>query len=753
MWRILGVTPKADPNVSSSVIEMLRSTSRGLILITGVVCQVWQILVVASQPKSLSLNYPIVLIIFLTSALALWLLSKQYLLAQAVWQLGLVAAIALAVNVFREPTFAFFYALLPLVAVATVGWPAGLVSEAVIAAVLWWLGRSPAMPAMPLAHSLGIIAGGAFSGLFGWAVTQGLLTVTQWALFYQVQAQAKMEEARDQRLELKQIQGDLVQANLELARLSDRLKAMYQVAEEARQAKAEFVANVSHELRTPLNMIIGFSEVITQSPQVYGERLPPSLLADITAIQRNSQHLARLVDDVLDLSQVDAGRMALSRERTSPQRIVDEAAQVVHSLFESKGLYLEVEVPPDLPRVFCDSTRIRQVVINLLSNAGRFTERGGVRVKAWHEKDSVMISVADTGPGIPPDAQGKLFEPFQQLDTSIRRRHGGSGLGLSISKQIVEMHGGKIWLESEVSVGTAIVFSVPVEMPLPDALARDGATRWFSPYDGYEYRARTVRTKAPPPVVVPQYVLLEEGETLRRLFARYLDGVETAPVHSLGEAIALINRTPAQVLVVNGPPFGDAPVSPEELARLPYGTPAVTCWVPGEDEAARRLGVVRYLVKPVTREVLLSALDALGDNVQNVLVADDEPEVLQLITRMLSSAPGKYSIMCAKNGRRALGLLQQRRPDVLLLDLVMPGMDGYQVLEEKSRDPSIREIPVIVFSAKDAMGELLVSDTLTVTRSGGLSMREFVACIQAVSEILSPLARPADRGQPGNSVA
>lgn len=125
MWRILRVTPKADPNVSSSVIEMLRSTSRGLILITGVVCQVWQILVVASQPKSLSLNYPIVLIIFLTSALALWLLSKQYLLAQAVWQLGLVAAIALAVNVFREPTFAFFYALLPLVAVATVGWPAG----------------------------------------------------------------------------------------------------------------------------------------------------------------------------------------------------------------------------------------------------------------------------------------------------------------------------------------------------------------------------------------------------------------------------------------------------------------------------------------------------------------------------------------------------------------------------------------------------------------------------------------------------
>jgi CheY-like chemotaxis protein len=250
--------------------------------------------------------------------------------------------------------------------------------------------------------------------------------------------------------------------------------------------------------------------------------------------------------------------------------------------------------------------------------------------------------------------------------------------------------------------------------------------------------------------VVPRCVLLEEGETLQRLFARYLDGVEAVAVHSIEEAIAVLNRAPAQVLVVNGLPFERMPIPAESLAKLPYGTPAVTCWVPGEDEAAKRLGVVRYLVKPVTRDMLLSALGDLGDKVQSVLVADDEPEVLQLFTRMLSSAPRKYDIMWAKNGQRALTLLRQRRPDVLLLDLMMPGMDGFQVLQEKSRDPSLRGIPVIVISARDATGELLVSDTLTVTRSGGFSVREFLACIQAVSDILSPLARSADRGHPEN---
>ncbi|MCP4534139.1 MAG: HAMP domain-containing histidine kinase, partial [Delftia sp.] len=289
-------------------------------------------------------------------------------------------------------------------------------------------------------------------------------------------------------------------------RLSDRLKTMHQVAEEARRAKEEFVANVSHELRTPLNMIIGFSEIITESPQVYGASLPPALLADIGAIQRNSRHLSRLVDDVLDLSQIEAGRMALNKEWASLPDIIGAATLAVRPLFESKGFYLETDIPPDLPPVFCDSTRVRQVLINLLSNAGRFTERGGVRVRIERAENEIVISVSDTGPGIGVEAQQKLFEPFQQLDSSIRRRHDGSGLGLSISKRFVEMHVGKMWIESQVGVGATIYFSLPLETPLPAIPGGGSALRWFNPYQPYEKRTR--RSKAPAPSFVPRYVLL-----------------------------------------------------------------------------------------------------------------------------------------------------------------------------------------------------------------------------------------------------
>jgi CheY-like chemotaxis protein len=195
------------------------------------------------------------------------------------------------------------------------------------------------------------------------------------------------------------------------------------------------------------------------------------------------------------------------------------------------------------------------------------------------------------------------------------------------------------------------------------------------------------------------------------------------------------------------------PVSMAQLTNLPYGTPAVAYWVPGEDEAAQRLGVVRYLVKPVTRKTLLSTLEGLGDGVESVLLVDDKPEVLQLFARMLSSAQRNYRVLRATSGQQALSMLRERQPDVMILDLIMPGKDGFQVLREKSQDPSIREIPVIVVSAKDPTGEPIVSDTLTVTRSGGLSVRDLLACTQAISEVLAASVRSGDRGQQGKPAA
>lgn len=752
MWYGLYMSPKADPDFVSSATELLQSTSRTFILTVSGICLIWLFAATMIWPTTIGRStYPIALVVVLTAVIALRLLPRRLPAAQSAWLIGLMGAITLAIHLFQQPEIACFYALLPLMAMVITGWPAALIVEGIISALLAWFFYNPAGQPLPLVYCMGIITGGAIGGLIGWASTHSLLTVTQWSLFSYEQAREKMEQAREQRMELKQVQEDLAQANRELARLSDRLKAMHEIAEEARRAKEEFVANVSHELRTPLNMIIGFSEMITQSPQVYGSSLPPALLADIAAIQRNSQHLAKLVDDVLDLSQVDAGRMALTKELVYLQEIIDAAVMAVRALFESKGLYLEREVSPDLPLVFCDSTRIRQVVINLLSNAGRFTERGGVWIKAWSEKNNIVISVADTGPGIALEDQARLFEPFQQIDGSLRRRHGGSGLGLSISKRFVEMHGGKMWLESEVGVGTTFYFSLPLETPLPTALASDELRRWFSPYHQYEARAR--RSKAPAPTVSPRFVLLEKGDTLLRLFSRYMGNIECVSFQEIEGALGELRRSPAQALVVNVPSFEEIAGPMDQLTNLPYGTPAVTCWVPGEDEAARRLGVVRYLVKPVTREKLLSTLADLGESVKSVLLVDDEEEVLQLFARILSSAERGYRILGAKSGRRALSLLRERRPDVMLLDLIMPGMDGFQVLQEKSQDSSIRDIPVVVISAMDPSGEPIVSDTLTVTRSGGLSVRDLLTCIQAVSEILAPSVQSDGRGQPEKPAA
>ena len=762
MWYGLRISGKADPDFVSSAVDLLESTLRTLIFTVGATCVLWYALantmprLAGTAPRVLSVG----LVVGLTSALALRLLPRRLLLAQAAWLSGLVAATTLAIHLFRQPEIALFYTLIPLMASITSAWPAGLLAEGVVIGLAWSLSRGWQAPYLPTSYLLVLTIGGAVAGMLGWAATRTLLTVTQWSLFSFEQAQVGMEEARDQGVELKQVQQDLLRANQQLARLSERLRAMYQVAEEARQAKEEFVANVSHELRTPLNMIIGFSQMITESPQVYGAKLPLALLADISAIQQNSEHLAQLVDDVLDLSQVEAGRMALSREWASLPEIVEEAALTVRALFASKGLYLRTECRSDLPQVFCDSTRIRQVVINLLSNAGRFTEQGGVRVTARREDGSVVVSVGDTGPGIGLEDRQRIFEPFQQLDGSIRRHHGGSGLGLSISRQFVEMHGGKMWLESpsrsltisEGGVGATFHFRLPVEPPVSAALTgADDALRWFSPYWRYEVRDR--RSKAPVPTVAPRFVLLESGTALQDRLSRYAEDTEVVSVPDIEKAIRELSRSPAQALIVNAPPSAETSVPENQLASLPYGTPALTCWVPGLDEAAKRLGVVRYLVKPIARETLLSTLESLGEGRRWVLLVDDEPEAIQLFARMLSSADHNYRILQATSGQRALSLLRERQPDVMLLDLIMPGMDGFQVLQQKSQDPSIREIPTVVISSRDPAGEPIVSDTLTVTRGGGLSMRDLLACIRAFSQILSPSVRPDRRVRPERPAA
>jgi signal transduction histidine kinase/CheY-like chemotaxis protein len=565
-----------------------------------------------------------------------------------------------------------------------------------------------------------------------WAVYRPVYQVTQWSWEYFQQARRLLEEARDRQLELSQTMDDLANANLQLTRLNILTQGLRQAAEDARTAKEQFVANVSHELRKPLNMIVGFSEMIVQSPETYGGQIPPALLADLVVIHRNAKHLSDLIDDVLDLSQLESSQMALTKEHVRFPEIVEAATVALRPLFESKALYLETEIPEDLPTVFCDRTRIREVLMNLLSNAGRFTERGGVRVCAWQKGDDIAVAVADTGPGIAAENMDKLFQPFQQLDGSIRRRYGGTGLGLSISKRFIELHGGKIWVESEEGVGTTFFFQIPIAPPAPM-----GSDFLRGLYPDWGYLQRTRPSKAPTPTVRPRFVVLDTGDSLQRLLIRYLGGVEVVPVTTMEEALDELLRVPSQALLVNSPSVSRTLERFSPSTTLPSGTPAIICSIPSKPEVSAVLGVSEHLVKPISREALLGALDRLNLERGTILIVDDEPDALHLLGRMLASSGREYRVLLARDGQEAMSILRECRPDVILLDLIMPNMDGFQLLEMRGQDPVLRGTPIIVVSARDPAGQPIVSSTLAVTQGGGLSTRQLLMGIEFISRVLS----------------
>lgn len=738
-------TPESDAELSSTLDDLLVAKSRNLIGVTTLFFISTAILLSGSAPTGLmSQLFGLSIALGLVSFAAYQLIERHYIFAHILWQGGLAALILAACFALKDGDILLLAALLPLIGAITLGWSSGLIAEILVAGLAWWVHANPGLFPMPAIYSPIIVVFGAFGGLLGWTSTSQLMTTAKWALFSFNQTRTNLEDARNQRLELIQAQEDLSKANQELTRLADRLKILQRVAEEARQAKAEFVANVSHELRTPLNMIIGFSEVIAKSPHMYANHLPASLMNDITAIQRNSQHLLTLVNDVLDLSQVEAGRMALSREWVSIPELMRAAVSVVQSLFQKKGLYLKLDLCENLPQVFCDQTRIRQVAINLLSNAGRFTSQGGVCITCRMEKDYLLVSLSDTGQGIAQEDQKRIFEPFQQVNSSIRRLYGGSGLGLTISRQFVELHGGKMWLESQLGKGTTFFFSLPLAPSLneEELFTNQRARRSLISGDEYGYSLRTRPSKAPILKRLPRLVVLEKEQALQRILKRYFQDSEIVVTQTQAEVAEALNRSPAQALLVNLPPFEE--LSSELLATAPYGTPVISCWIPREVEAANQLGVLQYIMKPLTREKLLSVLEELSkqnqfpDGIKTVLVVDDEPDELHLFSRMLESDPQGYRVLQVTNGKRALELLRSRKPDIMLLDLLMPAMNGFQVLEEMRQDPAISDIPVIVISSRDPLGEAITSTAIRVNHCGGFSTTHLLEIIRMVIEIIIP---------------
>jgi len=306
-----------------------------------------------------------------------------------------------------------------------------------------------------------VVTGGA---VVAWLASRPLRSVVEWSWQRSADATSLAEELRDRQGDLNRAIEALDLTNRLLQRTNHELALARQEAEEARRLKQEFVANISHELRTPLNIILGFTEIMYRSPEVYGDtELPPTLRRDIAEVRRSARYVADMADDILDLARIEALRLPVRRELAVLGPVIEETAEVARRLVGDRPVKVVVDVQPDLPAVSMDKLRIRQVLINLLSNANRFTHQGVIRVTAERRDGEIVTTVSDTGGGVPREHLEIIFDEFRQLDTANATGAEGKGLGLAIAKRFVHLHGGRIWVESEVGVGSRFHFSLPIE--------------------------------------------------------------------------------------------------------------------------------------------------------------------------------------------------------------------------------------------------------------------------------------------------
>ncbi|MGH2459097.1 MAG: ATP-binding protein, partial [Chloroflexota bacterium] len=499
------------------------------------------------------------------------------------------------------------------------------------------------------------------ANLFIYTLTgQPFQRVLRWTWSSYLESLERTHEARERQAELARLSKSLGESYYRLEQLNLELERARRTAQIAQRLKEQFAAAVSHELRTPLNLIIGFCEMMVLSPEsAYGQRLPSSYRSDLEAIYRNSCHISNLIDDILDLSQIDAGRMALHREWTTLHQIVDEAVATVETLFRDRELILQVMLPRDLPSLFVDRTRIRQILINWLANAVRFTEQGGVTIQATTDTDSVVVTVRDTGPGIPPSEQALLFEEFHQVGQK-RWQQGGSGLGLAVSKRFAELHGGATWVESTLGQGSTFFLKLPL------VTDDDMSVNEHRGIDWNERVATRVRGRVQPHVLV-----VDDAGQVRKVFERYLDDYQIVTVDDVLKSHEAQQDVPVHAVVLGSEEAlgrwralqGDLPdLQDVLLVSCPLYTPR---------RVAEDLGVGDYLVKPVSREQLQTALQRLVLSPRTALIVDDNPEMNRLLVRMVRSLYPGCDVWSAEDGQRAIEILRDQRPDVVLLDLLM----------------------------------------------------------------------------------
>ncbi len=484
---------------------------------------------------------------------------------------------------------------------------------------------------------------------------------------------------------------ELAQARRAMLNILEDLEEAKQGALEATKAKSTFLANMSHELRTPMNAILGYSEMLMEDAEDQGQE---DFIPDLQKIHTAGKHLLGLINEILDLSKIEAGKMDLYLESFDVAGMINDVASTLKPLVDKNANTLQVHLAPDLGAMHADLTKVRQSLFNLLSNASKFTEKGTITLDAEPVfKDGarwIAFRVADTGIGMTPEQLDKLFQPFVQADASTSRKYGGTGLGMTITQLFVKMMGGEMSVASEPGAGTTFTVLLPTEVKAPPP-------------------AEVSQPEAAEPTFLPgvnTVLVIEDDPGARDLLTRFLtkEGyrVETAAGGEAGLRLARELHPDIITLDVMMPDMdgwavlSDLKADPE-LADIPV----VMLTIVDNKNLGYALGAADYLTKPIQRDRLLAILTKYCPPSQpaTVLVVEDDVETQEVTRRLLEKAG--IQVMVAENGRVALERLAEGQPGLILLDLMMPEMDGFQFVDHVRQHEAWRAIPIVVVTAKD----------------------------------------------------
>jgi signal transduction histidine kinase/DNA-binding response OmpR family regulator len=481
------------------------------------------------------------------------------------------------------------------------------------------------------------------------------------------------------------------------ARLFQEIQEKSRELEAASRHKSQFLANMSHELRTPMNAIIGVSEMLLEDARELGHA---DQIEPLERILRAGRHLLALINEILDLSKIEAGKMELELESFSIAPLVRDVATTVGPSAEKNGNRVEVRCAEAIGDMHADETRIRQALLNLAANAVKFTERGVVTISAAREgrddREWIVFQVADTGIGMTPEQTGRLFQDFTQADSSTTRRYGGTGLGLAISRRLCRMMGGDITVESAPGRGSTFTIRLPAVVEGVVTAADTAAPD------------RTIAAPAParaPRRGLPLVLVVDDDPTVRDLMERHLTKQGFAVVTAAGgvEALAQARRVrPAAMTLdvmmpdIDGWTVLAAVKGDPTLADIPV----ILVTIVDDPQRGYALGAADYLVKPVDRQRLVEALRALCPGaIGRILVVDDDEATRTTIRQMLDREG--WEVAEAENGRAALERLAGGLPDAIVLDLLMPEMDGFEFVAELRSRPDWRNLPVLVVTAME----------------------------------------------------